>query len=512
MSNETNISPEEAALLEKKKKQNRLTLLSVVGGIVLICGIQIAKGNGDAVIGFFKAAAYLLTGLSILVVLHELGHYLAARAFGMRVEKFYLFMDLFDVKLFSFKKGDTEYGIGWAPIGGYVKIAGMVDENMDTSFMQSEPQPWEFRSKPAWQRLIVMIGGVVMNVIVGVLILSFVKFSYGDKRTPIAALSHGIEVVDTLKFTNKDGKKGAITSMGHYLGFKTGDKLVSFKGEALPYFEDYSKPNLLVKSDAFYEVERNGQKVKIEVPADALDKLQSDSIYPEIFTINVPASIVPDSTSPAFKAGLRENDLITSLDGQPIALYSDLTRYVRTKKPLDSIKVSYKRNNTDYSVAFVLDSNAKMGVAKNPELADKLKTQLNYGIGESIVLGTKAAFEVVTDNISGMGKMFAGKLNARKSTMGPVGMGQVYSKVVDNDGLKGFLMLTGLISMMLAFMNIFPLPLPVLDGGHVMFLLYEMIVGKPAPEKVFNVAQTIGLVLVLGLMLFTLGNDVLRLL
>lgn len=489
--------------------------LIAFAGVAAIIIISILTGHRAGAMNFLKSASFLIGGLSILVIIHEFGHYAAAKAFGMRVEKFYLFFDAYDITIWKFKRGETEYGIGWLPLGGYVKIAGLVDENMDTDFLQSEPQPWEFRAKPAWQRLIVMIGGVVMNVILGIIILSMMKFSYGDRHILMTDVKNGIEVTDSVPIKKEvEGKMviSKLPTIGHVMGFQTGDELVSFKGNALPYFDDYMKPNLLLKSGGYYEVKRNGNPIKIEVPRDAMNKIQSEEVIPDLFSVNVPAIISTDSTMPAFLAGLRDNDKITALNGKPIAMYADILQFMRTKKANDSVAVTYQRGETAATtVSLVLNKDGRMGVGKNIDLIQKMQKEVKYGFFESFVPGATAAFGILADNLSGFGKMFSGDLNARKSMAGVVGMGQVYGKAVEGNGMKGFWMITGLLSMMLAFMNIFPLPLPVLDGGHVIFILWEMITGKPVSMKLFFKAQQVGLVLVLGLMIFTNLNDILKL-
>lgn len=493
------------------KKYYPLISFVVIAAIIILA---VVTGHREKTISTLTSAGYLLGGLSILVVIHEWGHYAAAKLFGMRVERFFLFFDAYDITLWSKKKGETEYGIGWLPLGGYVKISGMVDENMDTDFLQSEPEPWEFRSKPAWQRLIVMIGGVVMNVLLGIFILSMMKFSYGENHIAMEKVKNGIEVTDSIPVEiEKDGAaiRKKIPTIGHVLGFQTGDELVSFSGQAFPYFDDYTKPNLLLKSDGYYEVKRNGNVVKIPVPKDAMNKIQGEEVIPEFFVPNTPSIIDIDSTKPAYLSGLRNGDKITSIDGKTVALYADILSTMKNKKAKDSVYVEYMRAEKAEKVAFALDSNGKMGVRKNEATLEALNTEIKYGFFASFVPGTKLAFSVLADNLKGFGKMFSGDLDARKSMSGVVGMGQVYGKAVKGNGMKGFWMITGLLSMMLAFMNIFPLPLPVLDGGHVMFLLWEMITGKAVPMKIFFKAQQIGLILVLGLMIFTNLNDILKL-
>lgn len=486
---------------------------AVLAAVVGLTAYGLLTGKQDTVISFYKSAGLLLSALSILVLIHEWGHYISAKMFGMRVEKFYLFFDAWGVKLFSFTKNGTEYGIGWLPLGGYVKISGMVDENMDTSFLESEPQPWEFRSKPVWQRLIVMVGGVVMNVILGIFILSMVYMIYGEEKTPMTALKNGIEVKNPAKLKTIDGTYKTFYPLAYQLGLRNGDEIVSFKGEKHDFLEEYSKPNLLVKDEGYFEVNRNGKLLQIDIPANAMDMLQADSILPskELFGVNVPAKIQPAKDTKAAQAGLKAGDIIVKLDSTPIKYYVDIFNYTTQKKPEDSIHVVYERQGKQMPLlAFKLDTLGKMGVFADSAMMVSLKTPINYNFFTAFAPGTKSAFEVVGDNVAGIAKMFKGKISARKSMMGPVGMGQAYGRIFDVGGWRSVIYLTGVISMLLAFFNIIPLPLPVLDGGHVMFLLYEWIRGKAAPMKVFFIAQNIGIFLVLGLMLFTLGNDLLR--
>lgn len=500
-----------------KETNPKLYIAAVLAGIVLFTTYGLLTGKQDTVLMVYKSVGLLLLALSILVGIHEWGHYITAKMFGMRVEKFYLFFDAWGIKLWSTTKNGTEYGIGWLPLGGYVKIAGMVDENMDTSFLESEPQPWEFRSKPVWQRLIVMVAGVVMNIILGIFIISMLLFTYGEERTPISAVKNGIEVINPVKEKTKEGKFKTFYPLSYLLGFKNGDELVSFKGEKFPYLEDYAKVNLLVKENAYYEVKREGKIVKIDIPENALDMVQSDSIIPNspLFEMNILARIEPRKdkikTYPAEKAGLKRGDLILKLDSIPIKYFVDIINYTNTKKPLDSMFIQYSRDGQVMELALQLDSVGKMGLRKDSLMLFQPIETKKYGFFQSFAPGAANAFSIVGTNISGLAKMIKGKISVRKSVRGPVGMGQAMGQAFDRGGWKYWVNITGVISMMLAFFNIIPLPLPVLDGGHVMFLLYEWIRGKPAPMKVFFIAQNIGIFLVLGLMLFTFGNDVLRL-
>ncbi len=500
------------------KTNPKIYVGAVLGGIVVTTLVALLRGKQDSVITFYQSTGLLLLSLSLLVVIHEWGHYITARMFGMRVEKFYLFFDAWDVKLWSFTKNGTEYGIGWLPLGGYVKIAGMVDENMDTSFLESAPQPWEFRSKPAWQRLIVMTGGVIMNVILGIFILSLATYYYGEDKTPMASVKYGIQVTNPRQEKAKDGTAKTVYPIAYLLGFRNGDELLSFKGESKPFLEDYAKINLLIEDGGYFDINRKGQKMKINIPLDAMNMLQSDSTDATkgLFDVNMLAKIQPVKTrdgkyvSMALKAGLQAGDKITKLDTTPIASYTDIMNFTAHAKPYDSVYISYERAGNSLTVALKLDSLGKMGIMPDSQMLASLIMPVEYGLFESFIPGTRKAFSIVSINIAAIGKLFKGQLNPRKSMMGPVGMGQTMGNAFSLGGWRSFIFLTGAISMMLAFSNIIPLPLPVLDGGHVMFLLYEWIRGKAAPMKVFFIAQNIGLFLVLGLMLFSFGNDLLR--
>lgn len=499
---------------EKKETDKRLYPLFVVAGIAAVIIIQIVRGNREQVLEFLQSAGLLLGGLAFMVTVHEWGHYITAKMFGMRVEKFYLFFDAWGVKIWNTFRNGTEYGIGWLPLGGYVKISGLVDENMDADFLESEPQPYEFRAKPAWQRLIVMCGGVIMNVITGILVLALMKFMYGEKHIPMEKITAGIYVTDSVEIQTKgikDTTVQKIPTLGHLIGLKTGDQLVSFKGEKFKYFDEYTNPNLMLQNEAYYEVLRGGQTVKLPIPEDALNKVQNEEVIPKLCTINLPAIVDVDSTRPAFKAGIRNGDRLLRIDSTDLSLYHELMDYMKAKNANDSVTLTYSRAGKVQTVGIRLDKNAKMGVIVNEDTLDAMTLTIDNGLFASLGKGSVLAFTVLGDNLSGFKKLFTGHLDTRKSMSGVVGMGQVYKKAVDSGGFRGFLFITGLLSMMLAFFNIFPLPLPVLDGGHVVFLLWEWITGKAVPMKIFFRAQQIGLVLVLGLIIFTNLNDVLKL-
>ncbi len=425
--------------------------------------------------------AQLILGLSILVFIHELGHYLAARAFKIRVEKFYLFFDAWNFKLFKFKKGDTEYGIGWLPFGGYVKISGMVDESMDKEQMKQPPQPWEFRSKPAWQRLIVMVAGVIMNLVLGVIIFTGVILHYEKEYLPSASITNGIYAYPA----------------GRDIGFVTGDKILKVNGKDAERFKDVTSVNVLM--GATITVARGGKTMDIQVP-DTLYRLYSKKIrdffidaHNYDFAID---SIVPDKT--AEKAGLKKNDKILSIDTVKIKTFGAFRETVWNYKG-KTVMMGILRNTDTLKLSVAIDSVGAIGIGipKSPYV---LKT---YSIGSGIKYGVKDAMGNLWANVRGLGKIFRGKESASESIQGPIGIMKIYGDVWD---WHRFWIITGLISVVLAFMNI--LPIPALDGGHVIFTTIELITRRPVPQKILERAQMVGMILLIALMAFAVFNDV----
>jgi regulator of sigma E protease len=458
--------------------------------------------------------AQLLLSLSILIVVHEWGHYFTARMFNIKVEKFYLFFDflfpmanVLNFSLLKYKKGDTEYGIGWFPLGGYVKIAGMVDESMDKDQLKAEPQPWEFRSKPAWQRLIVMMGGIIVNVIVGVLIFIGITYFIGDTTIP-------------KEYVNKNGGIHAL-ELAQKLGLKTGDQIIKINGNDYNNFDDLYKPDFMLSENASYTVLRDGQEINIPLPENFVENFNSKEAASTFISFRMPAVVGKTSdeidlffndkgviyeskqpvTSLAKKLNLKRGDQFVEFQGMPITYYDEVSSIIRSK-PRDSINFKIKRGSEVLSFKEPFKDQAQIGFQPMPLGSDSFSI-VKYSLGESIPMGTQRAFGVIWLQIKAFGKIFSGKMSFRKSLSGPVGMAQMYGGVWD---WERFWRMTGLLSMVLAFMNF--LPIPALDGGYVMFLLYEMISGREPSEKFFENAIKVGMAILLLLMVFVFYNDI----
>ena len=428
-------------------------------------------------------AAQLILGLAILVTLHELGHYLAARAFGIRVEKFYLFFDAWGFKFFSFRRGDTEYGMGWLPLGGYVKIAGMIDESMDKEQMKQPAQDWEFRSKPAWQRLIVMIAGVVMNVILGVVIYALVLFNYDTEYLSNDAVTDGIYAFD----------------LGQKVGLESGDKIIAINGTSFDRFEDLLSSRVIFGSTL--TVERKGRTLEIIIPDDfyrqAIDAGRGNFIGTNRANLVVD-SVIPGK--PAESAGLLKGDHIYAVNG--IRTFSvDAFKKILQENKSKPVTLDVMRGNTNMQIQPVLGDSGIVGISHHSDLGDYARTP--YTIGSSIRFGASDAMEAITSNIKGLKQIFIGKEKASESLQGPIGIATIYGGVWD---WRRFWTITGLLSMVLAVMNI--LQIPALDGGHVLFLSIEAVTRRKLSDKFLERAQVAGMVILLSLMVFTIGNDI----
>lgn len=434
--------------------------------------------------------AQLLLSISILVAVHEMGHLLAAKYFGMRVEQFSIG---FPPKIWSFTKGETEYAISAIPLGGYVKISGMIDESLDTEAMSKDPQPWEFRSKPAWQRLIVMLGGIIVNVVVGILIFIGLTFAYGD----------------TFLLKDEINKNGGfqVGPTGEGIGLKTGDKILKINGNDYQYFQDLIKPETLLSDNAYYTVERDGQTIDIQLPADFIQKFNKKEGLRNFLGFRFPPMIGEVSPGTlAEKIGLKKGDIITSVNGQPVQYQDQLAVLVQSGK--DSISIIITRGSETLSFKEDFKGQKAIGFypAASEEFIKAAEKKVKYGFFESIPMGTERAFTTLVTQVRAFGKMFTGVLSPKESLSGPIGIMQAFGK---NWDWERFWSLTGVLSLVLAFMNL--LPIPALDGGHVMFLTYEMVSRRKPSDKFLENAQKVGMVFLLTLMVLIFANDIIKL-
>ncbi|RZK45891.1 MAG: RIP metalloprotease RseP [Pedobacter sp.] len=428
-------------------------------------------------------AGQLLLGLSILVILHELGHFLAARAFGIKVEKFYLFFDAYGFKLFSFKRGDTEYGVGWLPLGGYVKIAGMIDESMDTEQMAQPVQPWEFRAKPAWQRLIVMLGGIVVNIIVGIIIFWMMTFTYGQSFTPNTSVTNGINAGPVAK----------------EIGLQSGDKILAINGQKVIRFEEIKSSKVLLDKTTLTVV-RNNQTRYVKVPDDFLNKIvDAKGMFVEPRYTSTIDSIFPEKN--LAKSEAKPGDRIIAVNGKSVGYQDEVKPLILAAKN-KQVSLTVKRNNETLTYSVQVDKDGTIGYAPNLDEVKRERTM--YGFFESLPVGATMALTSFKDNAKGIWKIIKGEASARNISS-PIGIAKVYGAEFD---WINFWSLTALISIGLAFMNL--LPIPALDGGHVVFLLIEMVKGKPLSEKIMEKAQIAGFIILICLMVFAFGNDIMK--
>ncbi|WP_299156576.1 RIP metalloprotease RseP [uncultured Tenacibaculum sp.] len=441
-----------------------------------------------------KASQFILS-LSLLIVLHELGHFIPAKLFKTKVEKFYLFFD-YKFSLFKKKIGDTVYGIGWIPLGGYVKISGMIDESMDTEQMKQPAQPWEFRSKPAWQRLIIMLGGVIVNFVLGIVIYICLMYAYGEKFLPNENLKDGVWVQDQL---------------GKDLGLETGDKILTVDGQAIQKFREL--PLEFINGNN-YSIERNGTVIEKVIPTDFISKLVDRGKNAGSFiTPRYPFIIAKVSEdSPNVKSGLQSKDIITAINGVNIK-YFDQAQNELDKYKSQEINITVKRGNENLNLPVKITKEGKVGVAiAQLSLKDLEKlgyyelAEKTYSFSEAIPAGSNKAWTTLTNYIKQMKKIFNPSTGAYKGLGGFISIGSIFPSEFS---WETFWNITAFLSIMLGFMNL--LPIPALDGGHVVFTLWEMITGKKPGDKFLEYAQVTGFILLIALLLFANGNDIFRL-
>jgi|TARA_B100000674_G_scaffold495960_1_gene524799 regulator of sigma E protease len=440
-------------------------------------------------------AAQLILSLSILIVLHELGHFIPARLFKTRVEKFYLFFDPW-FSVIKKKIGDTEYGIGWLPLGGYVKISGMIDESMDKEQMAKPPKPWEFRSKPAWQRLIIMLGGVAVNFLLGFFIYSMILYKWGD---PYIA--------------NEDMKNGLVFSeFAKEIGFKDGDKILSVDGEKIDRLDKYGKivKMMAVRDEAFsVMVDRGGVVTEVKVGNNFIKGLTKKGRGQNFIDVNllpknqlIVASIQKNSN--AESAGLLKGDIIVSVNdfedkNQGYKLMGEINRNKNK-----TISLGVERSDSLIYLDVPVSKEGTIGFVVEQDIPKRSLDTFSFFA--SFPAGYKKTMFELENYVAQFGLMF----NSDNELGGELGgFGAIGSMFPEKWNWLRFWELTAFLSIMLAFLNL--LPIPALDGGHVVFLLYEIIVGKPAPEKVMEYAQIIGFILLMSLVLYANGNDIIKL-
>ncbi len=428
--------------------------------------------------------------LSILVIIHELGHFIMAKYFKTRVEKFYLFFDPW-FSLFKFKKGETEYGIGWLPLGGYVKISGMIDESMDKEQLKQPPQPYEFRSKTSWQRLVIMTGGVLFNFILAMLIFVLVLFTWGETYLPTANVKYGI-VTD---------------SVGYGIGLRNGDKILSIDSKPVENFMQITS-EIVLNDRKTIQVDRSGEIINIEIPKEYIPQMLKGKGHISYRTPFQPMKIKSFARkSPAENAGILQGDEITGIDSLALSYSDEFQTYLRTHiaKP---VRLNILRGGKTENVTVAPDEDGLLGIYYTGRSLDQvfeMKT-IEYGFFESIPAGIAKGFRTIADYLKQFKLLFSKDTKAYESLGGFITIGNIFPGVWD---WQSFWDLTAFLSIILAVMNI--LPIPALDGGHVMFLLYEVVTGRKPSDKFLEYAQIAGMVILFSLLILANGNDILRL-
>jgi regulator of sigma E protease len=436
-------------------------------------------------------AGYLIFSLSILVIVHEFGHYITAKWFKCRVEKFYIFFDPW-FSVFKKKVGETEYGVGWLPLGGYVKIAGMVDESMDKEQLAQPPQPWEFRSKPAWQRLIIMLAGVTMNVLLAFLIYAMILYTWGETKLPIENAKYGIAVTD---------------SMMMKMGLQNGDKIKSVNGEPVKYFDDLPAKILLGKQIV---LERNGKEETINIPINMIEQLvEKKGKRTSLIQPRIPIVIAGFSqdTSNSNPQRLQVFDKIVGIDSFGVQFFDEVAPLLNDKKG-DSVTLAIIRNQQPIKTRVLVDTAGKIGFyVINEAQADslgilKLETK-KYNLLASFPAGVKKTGEQLDFYIQQFKLILNPDTGAYKGVGGFKAMASIFPSYGWN--WEAFWKITAFFSIILAFMNL--LPIPALDGGHVVFTLVEMVTGRKPSDKFLEYAQIAGMVILFALLIFANGND-----
>ncbi|MGN8226475.1 RIP metalloprotease RseP [Gracilimonas sp. BCB1] len=425
--------------------------------------------------------------LMILVFIHELGHFLAAKFFGMRVERFSIG---FPPRVWGFQKGDTDYCIGATPLGGYVKISGMIDESMDTDHLEKEPEPWEYRSKPVWQRIVTITAGVIFNMILAFFIYFGLTYSQGKAVLPIDE-TEGIYVPET--------------SILHEIGFETGDKIVGVNGQRVVYFNELVSASELTSDNLTYMVVRGGQQISVPVTPNFLDSLQTRGFLDPTYSFPSKISSVP-AGRPAAEAGLEAGDRIVSANGDTVKYWVQLVEIIQNAD--SAVTFGVQREDSLFYAAITPDPETKtIGIA-SPQIQTLGLKRIEYGLWESVAEGYNQTVEQTVGIVQGFTRMITGDISVTQNLGGPIAIASITREATDQAGWIGFWNITALLSITLAILNI--LPIPALDGGHLVFLLYEGITRREPSEKVRMIAQQIGFFLMIGLFIFVMFNDAFR--
>jgi regulator of sigma E protease len=426
--------------------------------------------------------AQLLVSLSILIILHELGHFTLARIFKVRVEKFYLFFDA-GFSLFRKKLGDTEYGIGWLPLGGYVKISGMIDESMDREQMKQPPQPYEFRSKKAWQRLLIMLGGVMVNFLLALLIYILVFFKWGEEYVPVDRLIYGYSFVDELK----------------QLGLQDGDKILALDGKKVDRWLSIHH-DIVVNETKVIEVERDGRIIDLDVPEGLTSKLLK---LEWVMEPRVPCEVEAVAEGMSMdRAGIEPNDRIIAVNGEPISFYDQFKSKTRNKVNT-TFELTVLRGADTLQVEAATNENGLFGFSRKLWFDFFEPVIVRYSIWQSIPAGINHGIEISGSYLKQLKMLFKPETKAYEELGGFIKIGSIFPSTWD---WERFWNMTAFLSIILAIMNI--LPIPALDGGHVMFLLFEIITGRKPGDKFLEYAQIVGMVLLLSLLLYANLNDI----
>ncbi len=441
--------------------------------------------------GVLTMIAQLILSLSILVILHEMGHFIPAKWFKTRVEKFYLF---FDVKFSLFKKqiGDTEYGIGWLPLGGYVKISGMVDESMDLEQLKEPPKPYEFRSKKAWQRLIIMLGGVTVNFLLGFLIFGMMLWVYGKEYLVNDKMQYGIYA----------------DSLGTQIGLRDGDKIISIGGQKLDEFSPATlRREIILNNAKLIMVERDSLPVRVSIDGKYVSMAASNEYKDFVIAGPRIPFVIAEVTakSPAERAGLMKGDSIISVEKRSFRFQHEITKMFKDYAG-KTIDLGFVRNGVEKHASVAITDKGKIGVAMKGVHEYNWTSRQEYSLASALPAGFSEGVSFMGDWFKGIGQIFRGNVKAKDSLGGFISITKLFSKTWD---WEAFWRITGILSFILAIMNL--LPIPALDGGHVMFLAWEVVTGKKPGDKFMEYATYVGFALVLGLLVFANGLDIMRL-